>query len=83
MLTWFFLPFISQSGRGGESIANSIASTLAEAFDHSFDFSQLCVLENKFAWCINVDILILEVGSKSTLFDACSVAVKTALINAR
>lgn len=70
-------------GKGGNETANLIVSALTEAYEQCFDFKVLCVLENKYTWTINVDILILEVGSKASLFDACAIAAKVALLNSR
>lgn len=56
---------------------------LTEAYEKCFDFKALCVLENKYTWKLNVDILILKVGSKASLFDACAIAAKVALLNSR
>ena len=76
----YFFKFI---GKGGQEIADLIISTLTTSYSRCFNFEELCVLKNKFTWTVNVDILILEVGSKASLFDSCAIAVKVALLNTR
>jgi len=63
-------------GRGGESLATDLSSTLCRAYN-TFALGDLCVLEGHQCWVLYVDILILECGGN--LFDAVSVAVKAAL----
>jgi PREDICTED: similar to exosome complex exonuclease RRP42 len=70
-------------GKGGQNISNEIKSL----FDHSFldcqFLNELCIIEGQTVWCIFVDILILETGSKPSLCDACSVAVFAALYSTK
>jgi len=66
-------------GRGGEELANQIAKFLQQSYSssESLDLTELCVIPNLQCWVLYVDILILECGGN--LFDAVSLAVKSAL----
>jgi len=66
-------------GRGGEELANQIAKFLHQAYSSSdtLNLTDLCVLPNLQCWVLYIDILILECGGN--LFDAVSLAVKSAL----
>lgn len=65
-------------GRGGEDLATEISNGLSKAYS-SFPLEKLCILERLQCWKLYVDILILECGGN--LFDAVSIAVKSALCN--
>lgn len=68
-------------GRGGEDLAVEIANSLSSAYksNKAFDLTKLCIVKGRKCWKIYVDILLLEVGGN--LFDAVSLAVKSALWN--
>lgn len=70
-------------GRGGENLATEISRLLTHAYSHSkvFDLKQLNVLDGHQCWVLYVDIQILECGGN--LFDAVSLAVKSALFSTR
>lgn len=70
-------------GRGGEDLAVQIANTLSAAYKSpmAFDLKKLCIVKGRKCWKFFVDILILECGGN--LYDAVSLAVKTALWNAQ
>lgn len=70
-------------GRGGESLATSIARILQRAYasPDSLDLKKLSVLAGRTCWILYVDILVLEVGGN--LFDAVSLAVKSALASTK
>nr|ACO15069.1 Exosome complex exonuclease RRP42 [Caligus clemensi] len=67
-------------GRGGEDLALEIASTLSSSYSDNklFNRSILNVFQNRYAWILHVDVLILEVEG-GNLFDVASSAVKAAL----
>jgi len=66
-------------GRGGEELANQIAKFLHRSYSSSqtLNLSELCVIPKLQCWVLYIDILILECGGN--LFDAVSLAVKSAL----
>lgn len=68
-------------GRGGEDLAIEIAGVLRTAYQSpaAFDYEQLCILPGQKCWKVFVDILILSCDGN--LFDAVSLATKTALWN--
>lgn len=70
-------------GRGGESLALEVCSTLRRAYQSSrcIDMKSLCVLPGQQCWVLYVDILVLECGGN--LFDAVSLAVKAALFSTK
>jgi exosome complex component RRP42 len=70
-------------GRGGEDLAVEISNCLASAYKSPqvFDLTKLCILKGHKCWKIFVDILLLECGGN--LYDAVSIAVKTALWDTR
>ncbi|XP_055380092.1 exosome complex component RRP42 [Condylostylus longicornis] len=70
-------------GRGGEELAVELADTLAKAYESTsaFDLTTLCILTGQQCWKLYVDVLILECGGN--LFDAVSLAVKSALYNTK
>ncbi|KAK7601834.1 hypothetical protein V9T40_009275 [Parthenolecanium corni] len=65
-------------GRGGEDLASEISSALQKAYD-ILPLNDLCIVPNLSCWKLYVDILILECGGN--LYDAVSLAVKSALFN--
>lgn len=70
-------------GRGGENLATEISRLLTRAYSHSniFNLNQLNVLDGHQCWVLFVDIQILECGGN--LYDAVSLAVKSALFSTR
>ena len=70
-------------GRGGETLAGSIASCLGRAYasPSTVELRQLAIVPAQQCWILYVDILILECGGN--LYDAVSCAVKAALFNTR
>nr|SVE93245.1 EOG090X0CWA [Moina brachiata] len=66
-------------GRGGEDLANQISQFLQRAYASidTLNLSELCVIPGLQCWILYIDILILECGGN--LFDAVSLAVKSAL----
>lgn len=68
-------------GRGGEELAMDIANTLQRTFlsPNAFDLKSLCILSRQQCWKLYIDILILECGGN--LYDAVSIAVKSAMFN--
>lgn len=70
-------------GRGGEELATEITNLLYRAYsaDTVIDVKSLCLQEGKLCWVLYVDVLLLECGGN--LFDAASIAVKSALFNTK
>lgn len=70
-------------GRGGDTLATQIASSLTAAYrsNSAFDASQLCILRGKRCWKLYVDVLVLECGGN--LYDGVSLGVKAALWDTR
>ncbi|KAL3275883.1 hypothetical protein HHI36_020620 [Cryptolaemus montrouzieri] len=68
-------------GRGGENLAVELSNCLASAYrsNEALDLKKLCIMKGRKCWKLYVDILLLEVGGN--LFDAVSIAVKSALYN--
>ncbi|XP_044754441.1 exosome complex component RRP42 [Coccinella septempunctata] len=66
-------------GRGGEDLAIELSNCLASAYssNEALDLTKLCIMKGKKCWKLYVDILLLEVGGN--LYDAVSIAVKSAL----
>ncbi|RWS28686.1 exosome complex component RRP42-like protein [Leptotrombidium deliense] len=69
--------------RKNDSLCNLVVSALSQAIPRSLDLRKLCIVEGKHVWTLFIDILVLELGSKSNMFDACSIAVKAALFNTK
>ncbi|XP_053207158.1 exosome complex exonuclease RRP42-like [Panonychus citri] len=70
-------------GRGGSAMVGEIVSFFEDSFKDCSIYDCLMVVEGKSVWCLSIDILILEVGSKASLYDLCSLAVKAALHETR
>lgn len=70
-------------GRGGEDLAGEISNCLRLTYTapHAFDLKSLCILPKHQCWKLYVDILILQCAGN--LYDAISLAVKSALYNIR
>lgn len=70
-------------GRGGEELALEISNCLRITYSspHAFDLKSLCILPKHQAWKLYVDIQILQCAGN--LYDAISMAVKSALFNTR
>jgi len=70
-------------GRGGEELALEISNCLRITYSspHAFDLKSLCILPKHQCWKLYVDILILQCAGN--LYDAISMAVKSALFNTR
>ncbi|KAK7500215.1 hypothetical protein BaRGS_00008438 [Batillaria attramentaria] len=70
-------------GRGGEELATEITNLLYRAYssDTVLDVKSLCLQKGKLCWVLYVDVLLLECGGN--LFDAVSIAVKSALFNTK
>lgn len=70
-------------GRGGEELASEITNCLKSTYSspHAFDLKSLCILPKHQCWKLYVDILILQCAGN--LYDAISLAVKSALYNLR
>lgn len=70
-------------GRGGEELATEITNLLYRAYssDTVLDVKSLCLQQEKLCWVLYVDVLLLECGGN--LFDAASIAVKSALFNTK
>lgn len=70
-------------GRGGEELALEISNCLRITYSspHAFDLKSLCILPKHQCWKLYVDILILQCAGN--LYDAISLAVKSALFNTR
>ncbi|CAL1537140.1 unnamed protein product [Lymnaea stagnalis] len=70
-------------GRGGEGLASEITAMLTRAYScpSAIDYPSLCVLPGQQCWLLYIDVLLLECGGN--LFDAVSIAVKSALFNLR
>lgn len=70
-------------GRGGEELALEITNCLRIAYSspHAFDLKSLCILPKHQCWKLYVDILILQCAGN--LYDAISLAVKSALYSTR
>lgn len=71
------------SGRGGEDIAEELAVFCDHAFQDTLDLEALCLVPGKQVWVLTIDILVLEFGSRASLFDAAGMAIKAALYNTR
>lgn len=70
-------------GRGGDEIAQEIVFALSDAITPSIDRKALCINSKETAWIVNIDVLILECGSISSLIDLSAMGVKAALHNTR
>lgn len=70
-------------GRGGQEMAVELVRFFEDSFKNCSLLDCLTVVEGKSVWCLSVDILILEIGSKASLYDLCSLAVKAALYDTR
>ncbi|CAO1330046.1 unnamed protein product [Diamesa hyperborea] len=70
-------------GRGGEELAMEISNCLRLAYSsmNAFDLRSLCIMPKHQCWKLYVDILILQCAGN--LYDAISLAVKSALYNTR
>jgi len=70
-------------GRGGESLASEVSSTLRRAYLKSqcLDMKSLCIIPGEQCWVLYIDILVLECGGN--LFDAVSLAAKAALYSTK
>ncbi|KAF6031017.1 EXOSC7 [Bugula neritina] len=70
-------------GRGGEELANDIASMLSQAYGdkNTLDMRKLCIADGQHCWILYIDVLLLEVGGN--LYDAVSLAVKSALYDTK
>ncbi|XP_067931996.1 exosome complex exonuclease RRP42-like [Watersipora subatra] len=70
-------------GRGGEELANDISSTLSRAYEdrNTLNLEGLCVAQGQHCWLLYIDVLLLEVGGN--LYDAVSIAVKSALYDTK
>lgn len=68
-------------GRGGEELSLEISNILRLTFSspYSFDLKNLCILPKHQCWKLYVDILILQCAGN--LYDAISLAVKSAMYN--
>ncbi|XP_045461907.1 exosome complex component RRP42 [Harmonia axyridis] len=66
-------------GRGGEELAIELSNCLSSAYSSNevLDLTKLCILKGRKCWKLYVDILLLDVGGN--LYDAVSIAVKSAL----
>jgi len=71
------------SGRGGEDIAEELAIFCDHAYHDCLDLESLCIVPGKQVWGLHIDILVLEFGSRASLFDAAGIAIKAALYNTR
>lgn len=67
------------TGRGGEEIVNELIALLGHCVTPTIDLKALCLRAGHAVWSINVDLLILEFGSKANLLDAAGIGVKAAL----
>ncbi|XP_015787953.1 exosome complex exonuclease RRP42 [Tetranychus urticae] len=70
-------------GRGGQGIVVELVSFFEDSYKDCSLLDCLTVVEGKSVWCLSIDILILEIGSKASLYDLCSIAVKAALYDTR
>ena len=70
-------------GRGGQDIANEITDLLENSYQHCKFLENLCVVPGQTVWCIFVDSLVLEAGSRPSLCDAVSIATKAALYDTK
>lgn len=70
-------------GRGGEELALEISNCLRIAYGspNAFDLKSLCILPKHQCWKLYVDVLILQCSGN--LYDAISLAVKSALFNTK
>ncbi|XP_065161292.1 exosome complex component RRP42-like [Atheta coriaria] len=70
-------------GRGGDNLATEISNCLTAAYKSTtaFDTRVLCIMKGRKCWKLYIDILLLECAGN--LFDAVSLAVKSALWDTR
>lgn len=70
-------------GRGGEELALEISNCLRITYSspHAFDLRSLCILPKHQCWKLYVDVLILQCAGN--LYDAISLAIKSAIYNTK
>ncbi|RWS09431.1 exosome complex component RRP42-like protein [Dinothrombium tinctorium] len=69
--------------RKKDSISNNLIAALSHSITPCIDLHSLCVEKGKYVWTVFIDILVLELGSRPNLLDACAIAVKAALYNTK
>ncbi|XP_015788006.1 exosome complex exonuclease RRP42 [Tetranychus urticae] len=70
-------------GRGGQEMTVELVRFFEDSFKDCSLLDCLTVVEGKQVWCLSIDILILEIGARASLYDLCSIAVKAALYDTR
>eukprot|EP01117_Protostelium_nocturnum_P009149 TRINITY_DN3275_c0_g1_i2.p1 TRINITY_DN3275_c0_g1~~TRINITY_DN3275_c0_g1_i2.p1 ORF type:complete len:289 (+),score=117.75 TRINITY_DN3275_c0_g1_i2:201-1067(+) len=68
-------------GRGAESLNNELTLVIERIVkdNSALDLSQLCILSGKVVWNVYIDVMVLNSGGN--LFDAISLATRSALEN--
>ena len=70
-------------GKQGEDICSELITLFSASIPQFLDLKSLVVVDGKSFWVIHIDIVILECGSRASLIDTVSMAVKTGLYDTK